>query len=428
MRFGVVDCYNHEVSFESSNLALSVEELFKSKAYRKDWSTPNNVLSICAGELAGRVEGFDSAYIVNKSPFTNELSAAELKGFAQVLVKTGLDGLRFEKRSSKPVLVLINSNGAEFLELSDSLAKSLWRRGGHDAVRYYCLKNSKSFFEGKPAVLTTSRACATVFGNVKEKSFTHSGGVGSVLYHGHNVLGVCLSADGVLEKVDEALIDSLRGEFVFQSMNTPDWKLLFNQKYEQLPYRLVWDFSQEIKKAGLLLGVLDGDLIEKLYYKLVVDGFDVAEVSSIIAGFLHAVHAGRVPREDFNNDFDVCFDFREFNSNPAYYSQEHYNFSVEMLSLLSSSLNLSRSKLFSHLKESYSGRALSFFNPVRTTDLRHALAGFNSSCEWSSGFAGRLHNLSSGRFRDFEKEAAALSRRVSRFNWSSKVFSKLFEH
>ena len=427
MFFGVVDCYNHEIDY-SSQASFGVDELLKNKAYRKQWKSSGNALSISTGELAGLVKGFDSAYCVNKSPFTNRLSVSEFKGLGETLAKAGLSGLRFERKSEKPVILLLNNDKTESLEVSDSFAKSLWSKGGHAAVRYYCLKNSGKFFEEKPVVVTTSLGSGTVFGNAKEKFSTESGGVGSVLYQSHGALAVCLSQNNKVTSLDEELVNALRGEFAFNSLGVPDWKLLFNQKYENLPYRVVWGFEEDVKRTGLLLGIFDGDLAEKFHSKISVQGFDAAEVSNLIAGFIHAVHAGRVWREDFSKDFDVCFDFAEFNKNPTYYSREHYDFSVEMLSLLSNNLNISRSRLFEHLKERYGKHALNYFNPVEGIDLRRAVAGSNSSFEWNASFTGKLCALKNGRTRDYGLEAFKLKKRIDKFNKSGKVFKKIFEH
>ncbi|MBR9679050.1 MAG: hypothetical protein GON13_02175 [Nanoarchaeota archaeon] len=414
--FGVVDCYNHEVEF--SKQSVGVSELLKNKAHRKHWSSQANVLTINAGTLAGVHPNFSSACCVNKSPFTNEVCFSEFPGFGESLARAGLSGLRFERKSEKPVILFLDGEKISFLELGNGFVKSLHDKG-HNALKYFISKN----FGG--SVLTTSSGSNTVFGNVKEKSFTNSGGVGSVLRQAHGVVGVVLSQKNGLNYLDESLVSGLSDGFVFQENFLSDSSLLFNKKYDALPNRLFWNFKN--KDLGLKLGIFDEFLVDKLFDEISVKGFDVELVSNLISGFLHAVHAGHVFREDFVSDFDVCFDFREFNSNPVFYSNEHYNFSRGVLSLLFDNLNLSRSQLFSYLKNNYGKESVNFFKLGSSVDLAKAISGFNGGA-WNIDFTGKICALNSGKSINFGKEAVELSKIVNKFNGLNKVFGKVLEH
>lgn len=183
------------------------------KSYEQDVFSESNVVVVGKGFFANEaVFGSHRLIFIFRSPLSGGLHVSALGGGAYRFIKTGLDGLVFEGRASKPVTVLIKGleDGLriEFNYLDREDLLTIYRgyegRRGVRGLAKYLLNEYSSFitqYKGRmllvgPASYSTrmggicSPSIDYVTMDVRVEDWAARGGGGSVLARAHNVFAV----------------------------------------------------------------------------------------------------------------------------------------------------------------------------------------------------------------------------------------------
>lgn len=200
------------------------------ESYKHDVFDENNVVVMGKGFFANEaIFGSHRLVFVFRSPLSRGLHVSALGGGAYRFVRTGLDGIVFEGRATKPAIVLVEGLREEvrvrleYLSEEDLLkvySGYEGRRGVRGLARYLINRYSSFLkrYEGRmilvgPASYRTrmgsiySPSIDYVTMDVRVEDWAARGGGGSVLARAHNVLAVVFGG--------ERVSSDLRGRFEF---------------------------------------------------------------------------------------------------------------------------------------------------------------------------------------------------------------------
>jgi len=200
------------------------------ESYRHDVFSEDNVVIMGKGFFANEaIFGSHRLVFVFRSPISRGLHVSALGGGAYRFIKTGLDGIVFEGKASRPTIVLVEGLKDEarvgFDHLSEREMLEIYR--GYDGQRgvrgltKYLINRYSGFlkqYEGRmilvgPASYNTrmggicSPTIDYVTMSVRVEDWAARGGGGSVLARAHNVLAVIFGGNKTL--------NDLRGRFEF---------------------------------------------------------------------------------------------------------------------------------------------------------------------------------------------------------------------
>jgi len=200
------------------------------ESYRRDVFSEDNVVVMGKGFFANEaIFGSHRLVFVFRSPLSRSLHVSALGGGAYRFIKTGLDGIVFEGKASRPAIVLVEGLKDEVRVGFDHLSEKemLEVYGGYDGKRgvrglaKYLINKYSGFlkrYEGRmilvgPASYNTRMGgiCSPTIDyatmSVRVEDWAARGGGGSVLARAHNVLAVIFGGNRAL--------NDLRGRFEF---------------------------------------------------------------------------------------------------------------------------------------------------------------------------------------------------------------------
>ncbi|MET1125049.1 MAG: aldehyde ferredoxin oxidoreductase family protein [Archaeoglobaceae archaeon] len=252
---------------------LAAKLHYEMGTYAVDPLSPQNVLVLMTGPLTGtKVPATSRLEFCAKSPLTGIWGESNSGGkMAAYLKYVGWDGVIIEGRSEKPVVLRIDSNGAELVD-----AESLWGKGcyetqreiekelgekrvstavigpaGENLVKYACVQVDNSRHAGRTGM-------GAVMGSKKLKGI-------AVVYDPSERVKVAVADEEGLNRVVEEVVERIKNDFtcnMFTQLGTSGY-VEAAEGFGDLPIKYftqgTWEGASKISGAAMAASILRGN-------------------------------------------------------------------------------------------------------------------------------------------------------------------------